>query len=131
MCGRRKGKRRVKVLFLSFFMLIALALSLFFLQPLNVISIKAEYEGAHLHFIEASPHICLIFKVQNPRGYGVRATIEIELSDQGVPVWRILTVIDDSGNKFSFNVKGNYAISLEVSLSPNEIKRFHVVLKRS
>ncbi|MCS7363881.1 MAG: hypothetical protein NDF54_00375 [archaeon GB-1867-035] len=128
----KKSRRKLKVFFLAVFLLIALAMSLFFLQPLNVISVKAEYIGAHIHFIGGSPYICLIFKVKNPRATGVTATVEIDLSDLGVPTSRVLTILDDTtGNRVNYTVKGTYKISLVIDLSSNEVRKFHVVLKQS
>ncbi|HID15909.1 MAG TPA: hypothetical protein EYP16_03790 [Candidatus Atribacteria bacterium] len=127
----RKGKRKIKVLFLAILLLIALAMSLFFLQPLSVINVKAEYEGAHIHFIGGTPHICLIFKVQNPRTTAVTATVEIDLSSQRVPASRVLIIVDENGNKLDYSIKNTYKISLVLDLSGSEVKRLHVFIKRS
>lgn len=128
----KKSKRKLKVFFLAIFLLSALVMSLFFLQPLNVISVKASYDGAHVHFIGGSPYFCLIFKVQNPRITGVTATVEIDLSSLGVPASNVLGVIDEkTKNTLDYTVKGTYKIYIILGLSSNEVRKFHVILKRS
>ncbi|MCS7385882.1 MAG: hypothetical protein NDF55_03970 [archaeon GB-1867-005] len=126
---KRKRGLILKLFAAAIISMAIIGLSIYFLQPLNVVNLKAKYKGAHVHAFSGAYRICLIFEVKNDRSAAVVANVEIDLSGQGVPVSRITQVIDGkTGSRLEYEVKSNYVIVVRLSLDPNEVRQIHVVL---
>ncbi|MCS7097331.1 MAG: hypothetical protein NZ926_02600 [Candidatus Methanomethylicia archaeon] len=137
MSSKRKVKsssRNTKIFSIIVLFLILIGISaVFFMSLPEKVEVKAKFNTISLYLSGDHYRICLVYSIENPKPYGTRVYVTLDLRDAGsslnVMVSNVIGIFDNSTRKFiQYEFSGNYILKFTLEMSANEVKTILILL---